>query len=325
VNRRDVLLVIGVTLASATWSSRSRAQQSPRLPLVGIIGSVPAEIDGFYRGMRELGYVEGQNVAYARGTLTKPGSVLDLVALKPAVVVTAGAITGVRAVQAADGAVPIVAVTLLDAVESGVVASLAHPGGYVTGLSHQNAELAAKRLEVLHDALPEIRRVALLYESPGDPDESGQVVRLLAAVQNAAQSFGMQLQVLELTGPESFDAAFAAAAAAHAEAAINGGGRFITPNRAKFLALAAIHRLPMVCHQSVLSRSGCLMSYGPSFPDLFRRAAYYVDKILKGAKPADLPIEQPTKFELVINLKTARALGLAVPQSFLDRADEVIE
>ena len=324
MKRREVLLVAGLTLVGATCSPWSRAQQSPRLPVVGIIGSVPAEIDGFISRHARTRLCRGpeRRLRPRHADETRLGA--RSVALKPAVVVTAGAVTGVRAVQAADGTVP-VAVTLLDAVESGVVASLAHPGGYVTGLSHQNAELAAKRLEVLHDALPEIRRVALLYESSGDPDESGQVVRLLAAVRNAAQSLGMQLQVLELTGPESFDAAFAAAAAAHAEAAINGGGRFITPNRAKFLALAARHRLPMMCHQSVLSRSGCLMSYGPSFPELFRRAAYYVDKILKGAKPADLPIEQPIKFELVINLKTAKALGLAVPQSFLDRADEVIE
>jgi len=324
VKRRNLLGAVGAALAGTALPLKVYAQQSPRLPLVGIFGSVPAEIDGFYRGMRELGYTEGQNVAYARGRLAEPLSVRQLLELRPTVVVTAGGVTGVRAVQSADDRVPIVAPNLSDAVETGLAASLAHPGGHVTGLSVQNAELAAKRLEVLHDAFPELRRIAVFGEP--EPDAAATAVEgLTAAIRKAAGSLNMQLQVLELIGPQSFDAAFAAAGAAHAEAAINIGGRYITPNRDKFLALAAQYRLPIVCHQSVLSRSGCLMSYGPSFPDLWRRAAGYVDKILRGAKPADLPIEQPTRFELIINLKTAKALGLTVPQSILARADDVIE
>ena len=331
MRRRDLLLGIGATLAGAASPLRLRAQQVPRLPLVGIFGGdVTAELDGFYHGMRELGYVAGKDVTYVRHSPQGPPeqrvqAARDLAGLKPAVIVTGGGLPSLRALQTADGAVPIVAAVVPDLVENGIAAGLAHPGGHVTGLSVQSVELAAKRLEVLHDAFPQLRRVALFIEASADRATVAAMGRLTIAVQKAAQSLGVRLEVVELAGPASFEKAFAAANAARAEAVINSGGRIISPNREKFLALAAQHRLPTMCHQSTLSRSGCLMSYGPSFPDLWRRAAGYVDKILKGAKPADLPVEQPTRFELVINLKTARALGLTVPQSLLARADEVIE
>ena len=323
IRRREVLASFALAAGVAS-PLRLGAQQPARPPLVGIFsGEVTAELDAFHRGMRDLGYVESRNINYVRRSPTgQPEGVAqaarELVGLGPAVIAASGGVTGIRALQQESGAIPIVAAILPDAVENHIVASLAHPGGNVTGLSIESAELGAKRLELLHDAFPDIRRVAVFLEIPFAP-------RFKAAVESAARSLGLNLQVEELAGPEAFDGAFAAAAAGHAQAVINSGGRFITANGRKYAALAVQYRLLTIGHQSVLSHAGCLMSYGPSFPGLWHRAAAYVDKILKGAKPADLPVEQPTKFELVINLKTAKTLDLAVPESLVARADEVIE
>jgi putative ABC transport system substrate-binding protein len=203
-----------------------------------------------------------------------------------------------------------------DAVETGLVTSLAHPGENVTGLSWQNKELSTKRLQLLHETLPLARRIAVFL----DPTQSDR-----DATDAAGRALGVELRVVEISEPDAFDSAFESAANWGAEALSTEAGRIVTPNKEKFLALVARYRLPVMYHQSVVVHAGGLISYGPNFPDLWRRAATYVDKILKGARPADLRVEQPTKFELVINLKTANALGLTVPQSILARADEVIE
>jgi putative ABC transport system substrate-binding protein len=272
--------------------------------------------------MHDLGHVEGQNISYAyRPAAGGPDSFArlarELVDLKPAVIVTAS-VPAVRAAQEATSTIPIVAAILNDAVETGVVPSLAHPGANVTGLSYQSAELAAKRLQLLHETLPEMRRIAVFWE-PTTPRYYRD------ATDAASRALGVELQLLEISGPEGFDGAFQAAIAAGAGAMTIAGtlGRLVD---AKFVALAARYRLPTMYHDISLVRDdGGLMSYGPKFSDMWPRAATFVDKILKGAKPGDLPVEQPVKFELAVNLRAAKALGLTMPHSIVVRADEVIE
>ena len=272
--------------------------------------------------MRGLGYVEGQNISYVRKSAqgqpdSIPALAIELVNLKVDVIVTAASLP-VRAAQQATTAIPIVFLALGDAVGDDFVKSLASPGGNITGQSFLDDELTGKRLEILRDAILNIRTVAVFYDT--------NVPRsALEETERVGRTLGLQLRATPLPGIEAFEPAFQKAAAARVDAVdVLSSARF-NGNRVRFAELAAKYRLPAIYDNGEYVRSGCLMSYGPSFSDMGRRGAAYVDKILKGAKPADLPIEQPTKFELVVNLKTAKALGLTIPQLILGRADAVIE
>ncbi|MFL5068088.1 MAG: ABC transporter substrate-binding protein [Xanthobacteraceae bacterium] len=320
LKRREFIGLLGGT--ALVWPAAARGQHPSTLAQVGVLDpGFPHHFDAFRRGMRDLGYLEGQNVSFiyrsaggrAEGL---PALASELVGLKPHVIVTASPLF-VRAVSDATSTIPIVFAAVGDAIAAGVVNSLAHPGGNVTGLSFLNVELSAKRLELLLEALPEVRRVAVLWDA-------NTPRRWVAATEEASRGRGVAVQVLEVTGPETFESAFEAARARADALDILSSGLF-NANKARLVELAAKYRLPTVYEHDDFVRAGGLMGYGPSIPDLFRRAAIYVDKILKGAKPGDLPVEQPTKFLLVINLTTAKALGLNIPPTLLARADEVIE
>jgi putative ABC transport system substrate-binding protein len=315
------------------WPFRLNAQQRSQPPLVGIFTTtdangrslILAETDAFYQAMRDLSYIGGQNITYVyRSASGKAPSqpevarlVPEFIRRKPDVIVSPGGVASPRLLMEATATIPIVMVTASDAVENGLVTSLARPGGNVTGLSFQSKELITKRLQLLHETLPPARRIAVLVDQ-------GTSQITLAAAAAAGRALGLELRFVEISAPDAIDGAFGTAANWGAEALLEESG-FVIPEKQKFLALASRYPLPTMYHQSLIVHAGGLMSYAPNIPDLWRRAATYVDKILKGAKPADLPVEQPTKFEFVINLKTAKALGLTVPQSILARADEVIE
>ena len=274
----------------------------------------------FRRRLRELGYVEGQNVALeirsADGRLERlPGLAEELVRLKVDVIVASGRGT-IEAAQKATKSVPIVMVIASDPVASGFAASLARPGGNITGLSTQVTEVYGKRLELLKETVPNLSRVALLWEP-------GPAPVLLSPLSATAAALGLQLHSVDLRSPREIDGAVAAAARGETGAAIV-GGPIAFNHRARLADVAVKRRLPIMGLSAEYAVGGCLMAYGPSYTEHARRAADFVVRIIKGAKPADLPIEQPTKFELVINLKTAKALGLTIPPSLLARADEVI-
>jgi putative ABC transport system substrate-binding protein len=275
-------------------------------------------------GLRELGYVEGQNIAiewrWARGKLERfPDLAAELVQLKVDVIVVA-TVPGAQAAQRATRTIPIVMGFVSDPVANGLVASLARPGGNITGLAVPTPEIAGKRLQLLREVAPTAARIAVLSD-PGQPGASAD----LRGTEAAALASGIQLQVWEARSSGELDRAFTAIARARAAGIIILPSTTLFANRAHIAQLAVKHRLPTSAWVRELPEAGCLMSYGASLPDAARRAAYFVDKILKGAKPADLPVEQPTKFELVINMKTAKALGLTISPSLLGRADQVIE
>ena len=329
MKRRDFIALLGsATAASAAWPLAVGAQTPPKIPRVGFIaGSNPAATEhtfgAFQQRLRELGYVEGQSIAlevrWAEGRLERmPELVAELVGLKMDVLVAAVS-TAALAAKKATRTIPIVMVAA-DPVGLGLVASLPRPGGNVTGLSFFNEAIIAKRLELLKELVPGLARVAVL--------RNPTVVVHATFWQDtevAARKLGVALQPLDVRGPEGFEAAFAAATLGNAQALIAFDDALTIAHRPRIAGLAASSRLPAVYGYREFPDDGGLMSYGPNFADLYRRAATYVDKILKGAKPADLPVEQPTKFELVINLKTAMALGLDVPLQLQQLADEVIE
>jgi putative ABC transport system substrate-binding protein len=293
------------------------------VPQIGILDpGLPQHFEAFRRGMDDLGYVEGRSVSYIYRTATGraesvPRLASELVALKPDAIVTASALP-VRAVKEASSTIPIVFATLADAITAGAVSNLAHPGGNVTGFSFLNTELSEKRLELLVEALPNIHRVAVLRDL-NTPREWAE------ATEDAGHRLGLELQLLEVAEPETFEGAFEAAAIAHADALDILASAFFNSHKVRLVELAAKYRLPTMYEHDDFVKTGGLIAYGPNIPDLFRRAAVYVDRILKGAKPGDLPVEQPTRFTLIINVKTANALGLTVPPTLLARADEVIE
>jgi len=280
--------------------------------------------DGFLQGLRELGYVEGQNIVierrYSEGRYERlPGLAAELVRLKVDVIVAVGG-PPPHAAKDATSTIPIVMTNHGDPVGTGLVASLARPGGNVTGLSTVNPDLVGKQLQLLKEAVPRLSRVAVL-SNPTHP-----LHRLpLREVEVAARSLKVGLQVLEARAPSEFASAFSAATKESAGALIVLGDGMFFGQRTRIAELAAKSRLPMIAAEREYAEAGGLLAYGANFRESFRRAATYVDKILKGAKPGDLPIEQPTKFEFVINLKTTKALGLTIPQSVLLRADEVIQ
>ncbi len=308
------------------------AQPAGNTQTIGMLlpGAVPAPgqpnplLDAFRGGLRDLGYVEGQNIVIAyRWSEGRDEHfsdlAADLVRLNVAVIVTSGSIA-VLAAKAVTSTVPIVMAFAGDPIGIRVVASLARPGANVTGLSLLDENLDGKRLELLKEAVPGLTRVAILW-SANDPGMTLAFNR----VEVAARALGLSLQSLAVREPGDFLGAFQTARAGRAEALIVTAQAFTNRHRAQILDFAAKHRLPAMYTLGGFVDAGGLMAYGPSLPDLFRRAATYVVKILRGVKPADLPVEQPTTFELVVNLRTAKALGLVIPPSVLARADHVID
>jgi putative ABC transport system substrate-binding protein len=283
--------------------------------------------EAFRQGLRDLGYVEGRNLVIeirsAEGKLERlPALAAELVALKVDVIVAGGTPAALAAKQATT-TLPIVVSAAGDPVTSGLVTSLARPGGNVTGLSMLSPDLVGKCLEQLKQAVPGVSRVAVLWQPGAVPERTEKDI--LQGAEVAARALGVQLQFVEARGPEEFDRAFSEIIRARAGALTVLPSSMFISERRRLVDLAAKNRLPAVYSVREFVDAGSFMAYGPNLPDLNRRAATYVDRILKGAKPGDLPIEQPTKFELVINLKTAKALGLTIPPSLLQRADQVIE
>jgi putative ABC transport system substrate-binding protein len=307
------------------------AQQPARMPRIGflsaaVLGVSSPALDAFRQGLRELGWVEGQNIVVdyrlAEGRSDRlPDLAAELVRLKVDIIV-AEATQGVIAAKNATTTIPIVMINgSADPVGLGFVASLARPGGHVTGLSYSvGPEIFGKGLGLLKEIVPKVRRVAIL-SNPASPVQP----LLIREVNGAARSLGVQLQHLEVRGPNEFDGAFAAMSNERVGALLVVADAMFVFHRTRLADLAARSRLPAAYGVRANVEAGGLMSYGPSVRDLFRRSAAFVDKILKGVKPGDLPVEQPTKFELVVNLKTAKALGLTVPQALLQRADELIQ
>jgi putative ABC transport system substrate-binding protein len=309
----------------------AEAQQAAKVPRIGFLtgnlAASPRVAAAFLQGLRDLGYVEGRNVVIeyrdAEGKFERlPARAAELVALKVDVIVAGGTPQALAAKQATR-TVPIVFAAAGDPVTSGLVTSLARPGGNVTGLTGLGPELVGKGLERLKQAVPGVSRVAVLWR-PGGQGE-GTDKDILKEADVAARALGVRLQFVEARGPEDFDRAFSDMTTGRAGALTVLVSPMFFGERRRLVDLAAKTRLPTVFPWREYVDAGGLMAYGADLADLFRRAATYVDKILKGTKPGDLPIEQPTKYELVINLKTAKALGLTIPPSLLQRADEVIE
>jgi ABC-type uncharacterized transport system substrate-binding protein len=303
----------------------AEGQQPKKVPRIGLLrpGSPPDPyVDAFRQGLRDLGYVERQTIAieyrWAEGKSARlPLLAVELVHLKVDVIVTQGEVA-TRAVKETTSTIPIVMATSGDPVGAGLVASLARPGGNVTGLSVMAPDLTGKQLQLLKEAVPKLSRVAVLF----NPTNLATVL-IVKEAQAAAPPLGLTVQPVEVRAPDELGPTFDAMTKERAEALLAIGDPFTITHQRGILDLAAKRRLPTTCNW--LESAGCLMSYGSNRLDMFRRAAVFVDKILKGRKPADLPVEQPTKFELVINLKTAKQIGLTIPQSMLYRADKVIK
>ena len=327
MRRRTFLATASGGLLAAPIAAE--AQQAAKVARIGYLSTTGAASphlpEAFRQGLRDLGYVEGRDVMIeyrdAEGKLERLRALAaDLVALKVDVIV-APAYPGALAAKNATDTIPIIMVAVADPVQTGLIASLVRPGGNITGLALlAGPEMVGKLLELLKEAVPNLSRVAVL-SNPANPMH---VVRL-REVAVAGRSLRVQLQILKAQGPEEFDSAFAAMTRERAGALYVVGDPVLSRYRRRLAELAAKSRLPAVYELKDHAEAGGLMAYGPNLLDMYRRAATYVDRILKGAKPGDLPIEQPTKFELVINLKTAKALGLTIPPSLLGRADEVIQ
>ena len=329
MRRREFIAGIGATTA---WPLAAHTQQKS-MPVIGYLGGGPPDLSGssvaaFRQGLRELGYIEGRNIVieyrWAEGnTDLFPALADELVAFKVDVIMTAGGTLGALAAKQATTTLPIVFGVVGDPIAEGLVTSLARPGGNVTGLSNVTNDLVGKWLELLKQVVPAVSLIAVLWK-PDSMPEHAKEVRLKEAFASA-QALGVQLQVVEARGPANLDGAFLEISAKGASALVVLTTPIFLLERQRIVDLAAKNRLPTVYATRNYVDAGGLMSYGPNFPDLHRRAATYVDKILKGAKPSDLPVEQPTKFALVINLKTAKTLGLTVPPTLLAQADDVIE
>src|SRR5262245_27355814 len=321
MRRREFITLIGG--AAAAWPLAARAQQAAgKLPTIGILGSGTPAVQGpwfvgFVQRLRELGWTEGRNVAityrWAEGHEERFAEIAaEFVRLKVEVIVTSS--VGVSAAKQATSVIPIVFAAAVDPVASGMVASLARPGGNVTGLSLQQTDVGPKRLGLLHEALPSLRGVAIL----GNAGYSA-AVQEMAEVQQAAQMLGFAMATLEIRRADDIGPAFEALKG-RADALYVCGDALVNINAVRINTLALAARLPTMFPNREYVAAGGLLSYGPNFPSLYRRAADFVDKILRGTKPADIPVEQPTKFDLVINLTTAKALGLALPPTLLSRA-----
>jgi len=328
MDRRHTVAAL-LALGAATLAAK--AQQPAKVARIGFLATNPATgphmREAFLQGLRDLGYVEGRNLVIedrsAEGKFERlPTLAAELVALGVDVILAPGTPAAVAARQATR-TLPVVVANAGDPVGSGLVASLARPGGNVTGLSLLSPELVGKCLEHLGQAVPGVGRIAVLWQPGAIPDRTEK--EMLREAEVAARALGVQLRFVEARSPADFDRAFSDMAQARAGALAVLTSTMFLIERRRLVALATKHRLPAVYSLREFVDAGGLMSYGANAADLFRRAATYVDKILKGTKPADLPVEQPTKFELVINLKAAQALGITIPQSVLWRADEVIQ
>ena len=324
MKRREFISLIGS--ASVAWPLAARAQQAGKPPTIGFLGADASAFSpwtaAFVQRLGELGWIEGRTIAIEyRWSEGRPERISEIAAefvrLKVDVIVTTGFATAV--VKQATAVIPIVFAITNDPVGGGLAASLARPGGNVTGLSLQATDLASKRLELLRAVVPRLRRLAVMgYVG------SLETVLEMDEVQAAARTLGLEIVPLEIRHADDIDPAFAALKP-QVDALYIALGALVAANRARIVSFALSARLPSIFGARDYVQAGGLMSYGPNFPDLFRRAADLVDKILHGAKPGDIPIEQPTKFELVVNLTTAKALGLTIPEAFLSLADEVIE
>jgi putative ABC transport system substrate-binding protein len=324
VKRRDFLAVLGG--AAVVRPITAVAQQPARVARVGILSdemrSLPESFEPFAQGLRDLGWVEGRNIAFERRAAEHKNEILpslaaELVRLQPDVIFAVGTLAA-RAAKSATQTIPIVFARVADPIAFGLVPGPPRPGGNLTGLSLQLLDTGAKRLEFLVTAVPEAKRVGALWDASFPTAEAE-----FREIEAAARLLNVELVPADVRGPKDFEPALRALAEQGAAAVINVSGP--PTNMPKLYDLLVKARLPSMCWARPVAAAGCLMSYGPSYPDMWRRAATYVDKILKGARPADLPVEQPMKFELVVNLKTAHSLGLTIPPSILARADEVIE
>jgi putative ABC transport system substrate-binding protein len=327
MKRREFVTLLGVAALAPPLTAR--AQQPINKVSVGFLSvnardAMKARTEAFQQGLSELGYFERQNVVveyrFAEGKPDRLHALAgELVRLKVSVIVTEGT-TATRYAKEVTSSIPIVMAQDPDPVGTGFVASLARPGGNITGLSNLRTDLGGKRLEILKDILPGLSHVAVIGTSttPGNAQS-------LVDVERAAGALALRLQVLEISGPQDIETAFQAATNEHADAILVLASPYLLSNRARVADVAVKGRVPTMYYASDYVKDGGLMSYGVNTIDLFRRAASYVDKIVKGAKPGDLPVEQPTRFEFVINLRSARAIGLTIPPAVLVRADEVIE
>ena len=331
MDRRDTVLAL-LSLGIAPFAAE--AQRAAKVARIGYLLFGPLEspetrqtLDAFRQGLRERGYVEGQNIIIeyrsANGKIDRlPGLATELTRLKVDLIV-AGNTPMARAAQQATTTIPIVSPSMGDPVGDGLVASLGRPGGNITGSTFLGPELVPKRLDLLKEVLPKVSRVAALWH-PGAFGEH-TTGDMLKGTETAARTLGVRLQLVAVRGPDEFDRAFSTMAKERAEALIVFPSTMLFNERRRIVDLAAKTHLPAIYQSRQFVDIGGLISYGASISDLIRDAATYVDKILKGAKPADLPVEQPTKFEMVVNLKTAKALGITIPQSVLIRANEVIQ
>jgi putative tryptophan/tyrosine transport system substrate-binding protein len=325
IGRRGFIAVLG---GAVTWPLGAGAQQPGRLPTIGFLGPLASSAmsqwtAAFVQRLRELGWIEGRTVEieyrWGEGRSERfPEIMAEFVRLKVSVIVTGGTAAVIAAKQATS-VIPIVFGSVADPIGTGLVASLARPGGNVTGLSNQSADLPGKRLELLREVVPDLRRVAIMANISNPSN-----VLEMSEGQAAARTLGLGVVKLEIRRAEDIVPALDSLKA-HADALYVVTDALVNTNRVRINTLALGARLPTMLGEKGYVESGGLMSYGPNFPDLYRRAADYVDRILRGAKPGDLPVEQPTKFELMINLTTAKALSLTIPESFLLRADKVIE
>jgi putative tryptophan/tyrosine transport system substrate-binding protein len=329
IGRRELLAALGG--AAAAWPLAARAQQ-PAIPVIGFLGFGALDtfvlyLAAFRKGLNEIGFVEGQNVAseyrWAEGRYDRmPELAADLIRRRVVIIAIPGSpATVVRAVQAATSATPIVFGVGDDPVKVGLVASLSRPGGNATGINFFTAELVAKRLALLHELVPGASRIGVLV-NPADP---ARVESVLGDAQTAASASGLQIQVVKASTSREIDAAFATFARPSVDALFVGPDGFFNSRRVQLALLAARYMIPAAYAVREYPDAGGLMSYGTSLADMFRQVGIYTGRILKGAKPADLPVVQSSKFEFVLNLQTATLLGLDVPATLLARADEVIE
>jgi putative tryptophan/tyrosine transport system substrate-binding protein len=325
MQRRDFITLLG---GAAAWPVAARAQQSGRLPTIGFMGpstasATPQRAAAFVQRLREVGWIEGRNVAieyrWAEGRNERAAEIAaEFVRLKVDIIVASATLTVVAARQATS-VIPIVFAAVADPVGTGLVTSLARPGGNVTGLSLQQTDLAGKRVELLREVLPSLRRLAILANV-----DNPNIALETTEVQAASRTLGLEIVTLEIRRGQDIAPAFESIKG-RVDALYVANNPLLTTYQVRIITLALAARLPTMHGSREWVEAGSLMSYAPSFVDLHRRSADYVNKILRGAKPADIPIEQPTKFELVVNLTTAKALGLNIPETFLVRADEVIE
>ena len=323
MRRREFIATVG---GAAVWPLTANAQQSGKLPTIGFLGADPSAFGpwtaAFVARLSELGWIDGRTVAieyrWSEGRNERYAEIAaEFVRLKVDVIVTVG--SAVPTVRRATTTIPIVFAVAIDPVGSGLVATLAKPGGNVTGLSLQATNLAGKRLELLREVVPQLRRLGIIFNVG-----NAQPVLEMGETQAAARMLGLDIAPLVIQRADDIAPAFEAAKG-QADALYVAIDQLMVANLTRILSLALGARLPTVFSTRDFVRAGGFMSYGPNYSDLFWRSADYVDKILRGTKPADIPVEQPTKFDLVINLTTAKALGLTIPESFLLRADEVIE